>query len=71
LILSLVCLRAVRILRFASIEPDASAAPPGLRTYNLPSAPLAVNPDALAEYIHSARRILLNFPTAIYPRRKA
>jgi hypothetical protein len=69
LILSLVGLRAVRILRFASLEPDASAAPPGFRTYNYPSAPLAVNPDALAEYVHSARRIVLNFPAAIYPRR--
>mmetsp|Transcript_30823 Transcript_30823/g.106567 ORF Transcript_30823/g.106567 Transcript_30823/m.106567 type:complete len:232 (-) Transcript_30823:88-783(-) len=63
-------LRAVRILRFASLEPDASAAPPGFRTYNYPSAPLAVNPDALAEYVHSARRIVLNFPAAIYPRRR-
>ncbi|KAJ1448778.1 hypothetical protein M885DRAFT_623126 [Pelagophyceae sp. CCMP2097] len=65
LILSLIGLRACRILRFASLALDNPAAPPAPRTFNHPSAPLAVNPDALAEYVQSARRIQINFPTAI------
>ncbi|KAJ1453513.1 hypothetical protein M885DRAFT_618968 [Pelagophyceae sp. CCMP2097] len=56
LILSLIGLRACRILRFASLAPDNPAAPPAPRTFNHPSAPLAVNPDALAEYAGTMTR---------------
>jgi hypothetical protein len=70
LILSLIGLRACRLLRFASLAPDNRAEAAGARAYRHPSAPLAVNADTLAEYVHSARRIVINFPTTLlHPRR--
>jgi len=63
LIFCLIGLRRLRILRFAPAEDPATTG-----QARFPSAPVAVNSPALADYVRTQRRIIIRFPNALAPK---
>jgi hypothetical protein len=60
LIFSLICLRRLRILRFAPAEDPATAV-----LTKFPSAPVAANSTELGSYLRTGRRITARFPFSL------